>query len=228
MKTKILKTNRKLAKVAGFSLLLMAILAGFAYGYVFQNIYVANNGVTTLHNLNNSEFLFRIFLFSFVIVLILDIVVSLSLYHFYKQVNKSLSLLTALFRLIYSALLGIALFNIVSVLQLLNNVPQSEIIIMNNLKTFLDVWSLGLILFGCHLFLLSFLIFKSDFTPNVLAVLVLLSSICYIITNGANQLLPNYGNYKETIDMVLSLPMALGELGLAIWLVFKGGKERKL
>lgn len=228
MEIKMLKTNRGLAMIAGFSLLIMAIIAGFAYGYVFQNIYVANSGATTLQNLNNSEFLFSVFLFSFVIILILDIVVSWSLYLFFKQVNQSLSLLSALLRLIYSALLGIALLNIFSVLQLLNNAPQSEVIILTNFKAFLNVWSFGLIIFGGHLFLLSFLIFKSDSTPTVLGALVLFASICYITTNGANLLLPNYGYYKETIDMFLSIPMALGELGLAIWLIFRGGKNRKL
>jgi hypothetical protein len=227
MENRILKTNRKLALIAGFSLLLMAIVAGFAYGYVFQNIYVANNGVTTLQNLNNSEFLFRLFLYCFIIVLILDILVSCTLYLFFKQVNKPLSLLTALFRLIYSGILGVALLKIMSVSQLLNNVPQNEFMIMTNLKSFMDIWSLGLILFGCHLFSLSLLVFKSKFAPNLLGVLILLASICYIITNAANLLMPNYANYKETIDMVLSMPMALGELVFAIWLVFKGGKDSK-
>jgi len=227
MENRIQKTNRQQALVAGLSLLLMAIVAGFAYGYVFQNIYVANSGATTLRNLNNSDFLFRLFLYCFVIVLILDILVSCYLYLFFKQVNKSLSLITALFRLIYSVVLGIALLKTLSVLQLLNDLPQSEVMIMTNLKSFLFIWSFGLILFGCHLFFLSILVFKSNFIPNILGVLVLLASICYIVTNVANLLMPNYANYKETIDMVLSMPMALGELVLAIWLVFKGGKDRK-
>ncbi len=28
------------------------------------------------------------------------------------------------------------------------------------------------------------------------------------------------------LEMVLALPMALGELGLAIWLLMKGGREK--
>lgn len=227
MENRIQKTNRKPALVTGLSLLLMAIVAGFAYGYAFQNIYVADSGATTLQNLNNSEFLFRLFLHGFVIVLILDVLVSCYLYFFFKQASKSLSLITALFRLVYSVVLGIALLKILSVLQLLNDYPQNEALIMNNLKSFTDIWSLGLILFGCHLFFLSILVFKSDSTPNVLGVLVLLASVCYIATNAANLLMPSYVVYKETIDMVLSMPMALGELGLAVWLVFKGGKISK-
>ncbi len=31
--------------------------------------------------------------------------------------------------------------------------------------------------------------------------------------------------FVRTLEMILALPMALGELGLAIWLLVKGGKE---
>lgn len=226
MRTKVQITNRKLALIAGLSLLLMAIIAGFAYGYVFQNIYVENKGTATLQNVNSSEQPFQLFFYCFTIVLVLDIVVSCIFYFFFRQVNKVLSLTSALFRLIYSFVLGIALLKIVSVMQLFNHLPQTEIMIITKLKSFLDIWSFGLILFGFHLFSLGFLIFKSGFMPKILGVLVLLGSICYIATNTANMLMPNYIVYKETVDMFLSMPMALGELALAVWMVFKGGKDR--
>jgi hypothetical protein len=36
--------------------------------------------------------------------------------------------------------------------------------------------------------------------------------------------MPDYDEYKGTGDMVLSLPMAIGELGIALWLLLRGGK----
>lgn len=220
------QTTPKIALVAGLSLIAMALIAGFAYGYGFENIYVANDGSATLKNLNESTALFRWVLFSFVIILILDVVVAWALYLFLKQVNESLSLLSAWLRLVYAALLGIALLNLVGVLPEATDHPQSVSLTMAHFRAFLAMWSLGLIVFGGHLFLLGYLMLRSGFISKILGVLMLIASVCYIFANVAQLLLPNYEHYKATVDAVLSAPMALGELGLAGWLVWKGGRRR--
>lgn len=224
MKNTMIKTQRKMALIAGFSLVAMAIIAGFAYGYAFQIIYVAGDATATLLNLNNSKLLLRLVIFSFVVILILDVLIGWALYFFFKQVNEPLSLLCAWLRLIGAAFLGVALLNLSGVLQLLNNTPQYEAFIMNSLRTFLDVWSLGLIVFAFHLFLLGYLILKSGYIPKFIGIITLFAALCYLITNMAHLLLSNYEQYKATVDLVLSLPMALGELGIAFWLMLKGGK----
>lgn len=216
--------QRKMALIAGFSFVAMAILAGFAYGYAFGSIYVASDGPATLVNLNNSELLFRFFILSFLIILILDVIVAWALYVFFKQVDKSLSMLSAWFRLLYCAIFGASFLNLLTVLPFVNNASQSEVFVINSLKGFLDMWSLGLIVLSFHLFLLGYLMLKAGFIPKVLGFITLFAAICYLMSNMANLLLANYEVYKGTVDLALSLPMALGELGLAIWLIVKGGK----
>lgn len=216
--------KRKMALTTGFSLIAMAVVAGVGYGYIFQSIYVTNNPSLTLLNLREFIFLFRLFIFLFVIVLILDIIVAWALYLFFKEDNPSLSLLTAWFRLVYSALLGVSFLSLLNVLQLLKETPQNSLQIMNQLNVFLDMWSLGLIVFACHLFFLGYLMLTSGYIPKFLGALTLLASMAYFFSNAANLLLPNYDFYKSTVEMVLSLPMALGELGIAIWLIIKGGR----
>jgi hypothetical protein len=75
-----LQPRRKMALIAGFSLIIMAIAAGFAYGYAFQNLYVATDDAATLAKLKQSPFLFRLMIFLFTIVLLLDVLVSWALY----------------------------------------------------------------------------------------------------------------------------------------------------
>lgn len=221
-----MNSDRKMALVAGFSLVAMAIFAGWGYGYAFGSSYVANDAAKTLANLNHSPALFRGFIGSFVAVLLLDVVVAWSLYYFFKPVDAALSLLMAWFRLVYAALLGIALLNLLFILQLLTNVPQNELFIMNCIESFLAMWSLGLIVFGAHLFVLGYLVLRSDFIPKVFGVLILLTAVCYFGSNIANLLLLNYEQYKKTAEMAMGLPMALGELGIAFWLLIKGGKTK--
>ncbi|WP_158856761.1 DUF4386 domain-containing protein [Lunatibacter salilacus] len=223
------KTNnniqRNMALVAGFSLIAMALLAAFGYGYGFSTVYVVGNPAETLNNLNQSSFLIRLVILSFTAILILDVVIGWALYYFFKTVNEPIALLSAWLRLTGAAFLGIALMNLSAVLQLMNNFPKNQELIMNGFRTFLDVWSLGLIVFAFHLFAVAWLMAKVDTIPKVLSLLALFAAFCYLITNSAHLLLPDYEIYKGTVDLILGAPMAIGELGLAVWLIFKGGKK---
>ena len=78
--------------------------------------------------------------------------------------------------------------------------------------------------FGCHLFLLGYLVFKSGFIPRFLGILLIIASIGYLISNIGILLLSNYEDYKTAIDLIFIAPMIGGEMGLAFWLLFKGGK----
>lgn len=219
-------TKRKIALIAGFSILVMAVIAGFAYSFAFKNIYVLNDANATLSNLNDSKPLFRIMIFSYVVILILDVIVAWALYVFFREDSEALSLLSSWFRLIYAAVLGASLSGLSSVLPLSKVIFQNESAVMGGFQTFLDVWSLGLIIFGCHLFVLGLIVVRSGFVPKILGILILFASVCYIVTNIFNQVVPNYGQYKDIVEMILGLPMAIGELGLAIWLLLKGGKKK--
>lgn len=227
MEVKNMNVQRKMALTAGISLFAMAFLAAFAYGYAFSTIYVAGNPSVTLINLNHSTLLFRFVIYSFTVILILDVVIGWALYYYFKTVDEPIAMLCSWLRLIGAAFLGIAVLNLSSVLQLLNNFPQNELFIMNGLKTFLDIWSLGLLVFSCHLFLVGYLTLRAVLIPKILGWMALFAAFCYLITNSAHLFISDYEAYKATADMVLGLPMALGELALAIWLVSKGGKETK-
>ncbi|GAA4462589.1 DUF4386 domain-containing protein [Nibrella saemangeumensis] len=219
--------QRRMALVAGYSLVAMAIVAGFGYGYGFGSIYVAGDGAATVTNLNQSAYLFRWVIVAFLVIMLLDVVVAWALYYFFKPVDEALSLLTAWLRIIYAPFLGIALMNLLAVLPLLNDAAPAESLIMRSLNAFQDVWSLGLVVFGFHLTLLGYLALMSRFVPKVLAGLALFAGLCYFLSNLANLAVPDYGQYKGTVEMALSLPMALGELALAVWLLIKGGKTKQ-
>ncbi len=91
------------------------------------------------------------------------------------------------------------------------------------MKGFNNIWSIGLVVFGCHLYVLGYLVFKSGYIPKIFGVLLIIASLCYIINNFANLLVNNYEKYKATVELFFSLPMIAGELGFGLWLLFKGG-----
>lgn len=225
-------SQRRVAIVAGIAFLIMAIAAIFANGFVLGNLIVPGDATTTANKIMGSLMLFRTSIFSFLLVLICDVVVAWALFIFLQRVNKSLSLLMAWLRIVYAAILGIALMNLVIVLLLLSGADYLTVFktdqlyaqVLLYLKAFNFEWAIGLVVFGFHLFLLGRLVCKSGYIPRILAILLSIGALCYLITNFAYLLWPNYENLKATIDMFLSLPMAIGELALAFWLLFKGGK----
>lgn len=62
------KTSVRMAIVTGVSLILMAVIAGYAYGYAFQNLYVAGDTTATFKNVTESQDLLRITIFCFLII----------------------------------------------------------------------------------------------------------------------------------------------------------------
>lgn len=229
-------SQRQIALVAGVAFLIMTIAALFAILFVFEKMRVGGDSSATANNIIASEMLFRAGFCSLILVIICDVVVSWALYLFLKQVNKDISLLAMLFRLVYAAIFGSALVNLAIALNCMKDKSNLAALGSNNqlhaqvqlfFNTFFDGWAVGLIVFGFHLLVLGYLVFKSGYIPKVIGILISFGAMCYIMQNIAVFILPNYGSYKATFEMIFGIPMAIGELSLAFWLLFKGGKHQE-
>ena len=88
---------------------------------------------------------------------------------------------------------------------------------MLSINAFYDVWAVGLIVFGFHLFLLGYLAFKSDFIPKIFGVLLVIAGLSYLIDYFGELLFPSF-------EAVISLVAGWGELIFMFWLLLRGGK----
>lgn len=213
-------TQRKAALLAGFSLLIMAIAAGFSFGYVFQHLIIPNDAKITSQNIDQSTGLYLTGVIGWIIVFICDLFVSWGLMVFLKDLNKTLVKWMFWLRIIYTAFLGVAIFYLFTALNCIN-APE---LMLEKIQQFSSLWSTGLIVFGAHLFVLGLLLYKSGFVPKLLGFLAIFAGISYFGIHLGNQCISNFEAYKATLDMMLGLPIALGEICLAFWLVIKGGK----
>ncbi|GLV65215.1 DUF4386 domain-containing protein [Bacillus mycoides] len=219
-------TERKYALFAGSSLLVMAFIAFFSYGFVHGNLIVQENASTTFHNIQTSNSLFKAEIFGWIIIFITDIVAAWALYFFLKPIHTSLSLLATLLRLMYTAILGIAIFNLILVLLLSKNTianPETYTILF--LNAFEYIWSVGLIIFGLHLFVLGYVTFLSKQIPKFISVLLFIAAIGYIVIHVMNTMFSQYDAMISILNVVFQLPMIAGELGFSIWLLIRGGKN---
>ena len=218
-------SQRKAAVYAGLGLLIMTILAIFANFFVFQKLIITGNAAATAENITANGMIFRIGIFSFLIVIVMDVVVAWALYVFLKPVNKSLSLIASWFRLVYSAIFAVALINYYNIFQILSGAEYLKVFtneqlnakVLLSINAFNDGWNIGFVFFGIHLALIGYLVFISGYMPRILGVLLAAAGLGYLIDSLGKIL---FSNYNLTIAMFTFI----GELLLMYWLLIKGSR----
>ncbi len=205
--------------IAGVSLLLMAVAAAFSFGYVYSGMVIPDQDTLTVENITNATGLFLAGAWVWILVLILDVVVAIVLYRYFKPVHPSLSAVTSGIRMVYSAFLGFAISHLFTAIDQVTSGGDISVI-GASLQSFERIWSGSLTLFGLHLMGLGLLSLRSDVVPRMWGWLLMVAGTGYIAVHGAKVLLPSMKEVVHQAEMILSLPMALGELGFAIWLIY--------
>ncbi len=216
-----MKNNRTVARITGYTLLLMAVITGFAFGFALPKIFSTTQLDFVQRNLTSNLQLYKFMLLTILIVILLDTLVSLTLYLYFKNVNRKIALLSGILRIVYTVIFGIATFYLTINL---NHTEISNEILIKNFQLFQSTWSAGLIIFGIHLLLVGILMRLDTRIPKILWYLTLIAGISYIVIHFLKLTLAQ-SDIVTNLEMILALPMAIGELGLAVWLIIKGGKS---
>ncbi|MEM7367582.1 MAG: DUF4386 domain-containing protein [Bacteroidota bacterium] len=222
-----LSFHRIVALTTGISLLIMAVAAFFAINLPGEEL-----NLGTKEEIHSVASQLRGNLLAWLIILITDVLVAWGLYVLLEERNRHISLLAAWFRLLYTCILGVGISYLLSTaLPLLLETPSDLLAEPDHLgemigmasRGFQEVWSFGLIVFGIHLLLLGGVVLQTRI-PRFLGILLLLAGLGYCIVHTGGLLSAGFDTYKKTIEMIFMLPMIAGEIGLAIWLLIKGGK----
>ncbi|MCF6139181.1 DUF4386 domain-containing protein [Pseudalkalibacillus berkeleyi] len=217
--------QQRAAIIAGVSLLLMAIAAGFSYGYVHNSLVITGDAGATFKNIQASLSLFELGILGWMIIIILDVLVSWAFYVVLKPVHKAYSLVAIWLRLLYTAILALAVSHLVIARQTIlegAQIPPSQV--MTSILSFESIWSIGLIIFGLHLFFVGFVALKSSRIPKIISYLLVIAGSSYMLIHLLHTFFPQLEHTTNMLEMVLSLPMIAGELGFGIWLMVKGRK----
>jgi hypothetical protein len=89
--------------------------------------------------------------------------------------------------------------------------------VMLSLNTFDAGWNIALVVFGFHLLLLGYLVFRSGFMPKLLGILLIVAALGYLVDSVGKILLPDYNLTIATFTFV-------GEVLLIFWLFMKGSR----
>ena len=214
-------TLRQAALIAGFSYLLGPVT--YAEFSIYPRLVIPTNIEQTVQNLAAHQGLFAAAILCYLVEFIEDIVIAWALYVLLVPVNRAMSLLTAWFRLMYTAIAFFGMLKLVAVFRLVNTPDflaafgasplRAEVKLL--LGTFRDDWSIGLVLFGIHLVLLGCLIFRSRYMPRWLGALLIIDGLGWVIDSLQPYLYPS----AQLKFLFLTF---FGEVFLMLWLLLRG------
>ncbi len=217
---------RQAALIAGFSYLLGPVT--YAEFSIYPKLVIPGNIEQTVQNLGAHQGLFAVAILCYLVEFIEDIVIAWALYVLLVPVNRALSLLTAWFRLMYTAIAFFGMLKLVTVFQLVSTPDylaafgagplHAQIQLL--LGTFRDDWSIGLVLFGIHLVLLGYLIYRSGYIPRLLGILLVVDGLGWVIDSLQPYLYPN----AQLKYLFLTF---FGEIFLMLWLLIRGWKVKE-
>lgn len=218
-------TLRQAALIAGFSMLIMAVAAPFAEFFALHKLVIPENIEQTVQNIAAHRGLFLSAIFCYLINFILDVLIAWALYVLLVPVNRSVSLLTAWFRLVYTAIGLFGLLNLVTVFRILDAPDyltafgpgplRAEVKLL--LSSFRYDWSMGLMLFAIHLVLLGYLIYKSTYIPKIIGILLSVNGLAWLIDTLQPYLYPK-------VHLQFLFIAYLAELIFMFWLLVRGWK----
>jgi hypothetical protein len=222
------ESQRKAARVAGFTFLFgMAIVIVANYGINFQ-LLVPGNAVDTARNIMAHETLFRINIACNLIYVVNVVVQLAALYVVLKPVNRNLALMAVFCRLVFALMWGVTALDSLGALRLLGNAAYLPVFQADQLQTLArlhlaasyDAYYVGLPFWGLASTVCSYLWFKSRYIPRALAAFGVLSSAWCVTCAFAFIVFPRF---EATVNAYwFDVPMTLFEMVLGLWLLFKG------
>lgn len=213
---------RSASLTAGIALLLMSALAIFGNVVVVDGLLTEGDAARTAADITAAAGLFRLGIASLIVVVALDVVVACALYRVFSPVSVGLSMLAATMRLVYSAVLMVAVAQLLGVIRLLSDDgnravlggDQVELQALQGVTAFNDVWYAGQFLFGLHLVLVGYLAYRSGYIPRILAGLLAVAGLGYAVDSLGAVL--SRSSWSDLSGFTF-----LGEFLLALWLVIR-------
>lgn len=217
-----------LAKTIGRSFITMFFLGIFAEFVVRTQLIDWEDPRLTFTNLQESSVLFDLGIFSFLVIIALDVVLSIAFYLLFNALHKPVALLMASSRLVYVAIKAFAIVGLLLARDIFSSTGINSDQIDEYAKQtmlFLKMhhygFGVGLIFFGVHLVLLGLLLFKVNAIPKVIVWLLLIAGIGYSMNSFVGFFFDGSNVLQNVTIALFIIPMTFSELSLGIWLWVK-------
>lgn len=217
-------TPRRAARVAGITMLLTGTVV-FAELYAYPKLVVAGDLDATVANLAAQPGLFVAGLLAYTNTLVGDLILAWALYYLLLPVQRSLSLLAAWFRLAYTVIAFVALFKLPTVYRLVMEPELGAALGGESLRaqvqllltSFRSEWRFSMVLFGIHLVLVGYLIYRSGYIPRFVGALLVIDGLGWAVHALGPYVVPG-------VDLGFLAITFVAELVFWLWLLIRGGR----
>lgn len=184
----------------GVAFIASVLIVTLVDDFLLANFVVPGNTEALANDIRANERLFGYAAVGYLLVLALDAIIGVALYLVLKPASKHLATLTAVLRLLYAftLIIGVSALAFQSI----------------DVYDYASVKLLGYVFFTLHILVLGYSVFKSEYIPKGLGILLVIASFTYMVFFIDFQL-------PEALGVIVMLTMAIAELALSIWLVVK-------
>lgn len=223
---------KKTARMTGVLYLAIFFANLFVFIFVSSSLNVAGDTTATAENIRASESLYRSGVVSYLIVFLSEIGTTILLYKLLTPVNKTLTLLMVATRLMQAAVHAANLINFIFPLILINGGDYLTSFTPGQIDSlvllFTDVHYFGVLVseafFAVSLFLLGYLVVKSELFPGFLGIMLAIAGMGYVLDSFGIFLMPQYATAFANI---MFAPAIIAELSFTLWLLIKGIRTPK-
>ena len=226
-------SQRIAARIAGVSGLLAVVIVVVGNYVLLGPLVVPGNATKTARNIVAHQTQLRVALTCFLAYGVIVVVLLSALYVILKPVNRLLALIAALFRLVFALLWLLTTLNLLGALRLLSNAGYLQVLGAEHLQALarvnvaanFDDYYVGLPFFGLAATVCAYLWLRSGYIPKALAAFGLIASAWCVICAFVFLIFPTF---DKTVNAYwFDSPMAIFELLVSFWLLFKGITEPK-
>jgi hypothetical protein len=214
-------------KVAGLACLLSFVTVVAVNFGIFFRLTIGGNPAETTRNILAHKTLFRIGLAGDIVYCLGVVVLLTALYVILKPVSQNLALFAAFGRLIHGLTWLLVTLNLFTALRLLSDADYSRAFGPGQLAALAQVYLSGFDAYYAGLFFWalgatagSYLWLKSNYIPRALAAFGVISSGWCAACTFIFYIFPDFA--KVVNLWLFDSPMAIFELALSFWLLFKG------
>ncbi len=220
----------KTARMAGLVYLLYIVVTILADVFGRSKLVVFGDAGATAANITASTGTFRLSFVGDLVSIVLFLLAAWGLYVLLNPVNPGIALSFVLLNAAGTAVYAIDLLNQLAALLLLSGANYLQAFQPEQLKAlamfFLILYKNGYwiaqIFFAAWLLPLGYLVFKSGFLPKILGIIMMIHFVGWLATFFQFFLFPGFAAITY-----VTYPLGLiSELGLTLWLLIMGAKER--
>ncbi|TVR17460.1 MAG: DUF4386 domain-containing protein [Nitriliruptor sp.] len=212
----------QLARTAGITYLLMAILGGYAQLGVRASIHVPGDAATSAQNLVADPTLFRLALVGDIAMATAFVVVGVLLFLLLRHVDRRAAGAMLVFVAVGAGMILTNLLLHQAALLIATDATyetlHSDELVLLLLELHQDGYTLAGIFFGLWLLPLSFLIYRSGLFPRPLAVLLAIAGCSWVVDTLATFLWPEL---PTVVHAIVTAP-TIAEFWLIAYLLFRG------